>query len=121
MARLPGPRDPVTTARIGTAILRSPYSALPELRERYGPVSVVGYGPTRAVYMLGREENEFVLSAGATHFTWREAFERVGLTVVDGDTALAVSDGEDRSLSGARSSCTAERSACFSSGARSST
>src|SRR5438270_7970602 len=95
MARLPGPRDPVTTARIGTAILRSPYSALPELRERYGPVSVVGYGPTRAVYMLGREENEFVLSAGATHFTWREAFERVGLTVVDGDTALAVSDGED--------------------------
>jgi cytochrome P450 len=95
MGRLPGPRDPLTTARTGTAIVRSPYTALLELRDRYGPVSAVGYGPTRAVYMLGREENEFILATGASHFTWREAFERVGLTVVDGETALAVSDGED--------------------------
>src|SRR5438067_13382727 len=94
MKRLPGPRDPLTMARIGTAMLRQPYSALPLLRERYGPLSVVGYGPTRYVYMLGREENEFVLSTGSSHFTWREVFEPL-IGLVDGTTALVVSDGED--------------------------
>src|SRR5205823_12282920 len=88
-------RSPVSTGRIGMAIVRRPYTALPALRERYGPISAVGYGPTRAVYLLGREENEFVLATGASHFTWREAFERVGLDIVDGETALAMSDGED--------------------------
>ena len=43
--------------------------------------------------MLGREENEFILSAGSSHFTWREAF--MPLLLVDGDTALALSDGEE--------------------------
>jgi hypothetical protein len=80
-------------ARIGTAILRRPGPALVALRERYGPVSVVGYGPTRYVYMLGRDENEFVMSTGASHLTWREAF--APLMIVDGDTALALSDGEE--------------------------
>jgi cytochrome P450 len=95
MPRLPGPRDPVTAARIGMAIVRRPYSALLALRDRFGALSVVGYGPTRYVYMLGREENEFILSTGSSHFTWREALVRVGLDLVDGDTALVLSDGED--------------------------
>lgn len=91
-SRLPGPRTPAGHLRAGLRIFRNPYD-LTWLLDRYGPVSAVGYGPTRFVYLLGADANEFLLSSGHEHFRWREAFEM--LIPVDGDTALVVTDGPE--------------------------
>lgn len=92
-ARLPGPRSPFTHLTTGLRMLRSPYDGLIDTYRRYGPVSAVGYGPLRYVYMLGREANEFLLSTHHHLFEWREALK--ALIPIDGDTALVVSDGDD--------------------------
>jgi cytochrome P450 len=91
--RLPGPRSPIAQADIGLRLLRDPYETPLRLYRDHGPVSSVGHGPFRYVYLLGREANEFILSSHHHLFEWREAFK--ALIPVDGDTALVVSDGED--------------------------
>jgi cytochrome P450 len=56
---------------------------------------VVDFGfqfPLRAVYLFGPEANRHILADDAPNFTWREAFRL--LEVVDGPTALALSDGD---------------------------
>jgi hypothetical protein len=66
---------------------------LERLSERHGPVVDFGYRiPQRAVFLFGPEANRHVLSDGAANFTWREAMQL--LEVVDGPTALILSDGE---------------------------
>ncbi len=45
------------------------------------------------MYVFGPEANQHVLADGAANFTWREAFGL--LEVVDGPTALVLSDGDE--------------------------
>lgn len=70
----------------------SPHRALMDLHRRFGPVCTLGVGRSATVFMLGPEANQFVLANSAL-FRWREAFDP--LVVVDGETALIVSDGAD--------------------------
>lgn len=67
---------------------------LEHLHDTYGPVVEVGYRvPLRVVCVFGPEANRHVLSDHPEDFTWKEAFRL--LEVVDGPTALGVSDGAE--------------------------
>ena len=70
----------------------SPHRALMDIHRRFGPVCTLGVGPSASVFMLGPESNQFVLT-NSRAFRWREAFD--SLVVIDGETALIVSDGAD--------------------------
>lgn len=71
-----------------------PARTLQHLHRTYGPVVEVGYRiPLRVVCLFGPEANRYVLADAPANFTWREAFRL--LEVVDGPTALVMSDGED--------------------------
>jgi cytochrome P450 len=59
--------------------------------ERFGPITEIGHGPVRFVFLLGVEANEFILSSHHELFEWREAFK--SLIPVNGSTSLVVSDG----------------------------
>lgn len=76
----------------GHTVRYGPGEALKALHRRRGPVLSVPAGRTRYVYLLGAEANRFVF-ARSELFRWKEAF--AGLTPVDGETALIVSDGPD--------------------------
>ena len=66
---------------------------LERIHRTYGPVVDVGYRlPARVVYLFGPEANRHVLADNAANFTWREAFRP--LEVVNGPTALVLSDGD---------------------------
>src|SRR3984893_10619624 len=69
-----------------------PGEALLALYRRRGPVFNTGVGRHGYTYLLGAEANKFVF-ANADAFSWRETFENLAL--VDGPTALIVSDGDD--------------------------
>lgn len=69
-----------------------PHHGLERLYASFGPVCGFGAGPLRYVFLLGPDANRFVL-ANSELFRWREAFET--LKVVDGETALIVSDGPE--------------------------
>jgi cytochrome P450 len=69
-----------------------PGEALLALYRRRGPVINSGVGRYGYTYLLGAEANKFVF-ANADAFSWRETFE--SLAIVDGPTALIVSDGTD--------------------------
>lgn len=69
-----------------------PGEALLALHRRRGPVINSGVGRHGYTYLLGAEANKFVF-ANADAFSWRETFE--SLAIVDGPTALIVSDGDD--------------------------
>jgi len=65
---------------------------LERVHRSFGQVVDVGYRiPLRVVYLFGPEANQHVLADNAANFTWREAFRL--LEVVDGATALVMSDG----------------------------
>src|SRR5438270_7646093 len=67
---------------------------LEHLYTKFGPVADVGYRiPIRLVYLMGVEANQYILADHPENFTWREAFAL--LEVVDGPTALVLSDGDD--------------------------
>lgn len=76
----------------GVRFVLNPRESLEYRYRRLGPVSTFGVGRTRLVFLLGPAANEFVF-ARSELFRWREAFE--ALVVVDGETALIVSDGTD--------------------------
>ena len=60
----------------------------------YGPVVDFGFRfPIRVVCLFGPEANQHLLADNAANFTWNEAFRL--LEVVDGRTALVLSDGDD--------------------------
>lgn len=69
-----------------------PGEALLALYRRRGAVTNSGIGRHGYIYLLGPEANKFVF-ANADAFSWRETFENLAL--VDGPTALIVSDGDD--------------------------
>jgi cytochrome P450 len=69
-----------------------PGEALLALYRRRGAVINSGVGRHGYTYLLGAEANKFVF-ANADAFSWRETFENLAL--VDGPTALIVSDGDD--------------------------
>ncbi len=69
-----------------------PGEALLALYRRRGPVINFGVGRHGYTYLLGPEANKFVF-ANADAFSWRETFENLAL--VDGPTALIVSDGDN--------------------------
>lgn len=69
-----------------------PGEALLALHRRRGPVINSGLGRHGYTYLLGPEANRFVF-ANADAFSWRETFGNLAL--VDGPTALIVSDGDD--------------------------
>src|SRR5262249_17536704 len=69
-----------------------PGEALLALHRRRGPVINLGVGRYGYTFLAGAEANKFVF-ANADAFRWRETFEE--LTLVDGPTALVVSDGDD--------------------------
>jgi hypothetical protein len=69
-----------------------PGEALLALYRRRGAVINSGIGRHGYTYLLGDEANKFVF-ANADAFSWRETFE--SLALVDGPTALIVSDGDD--------------------------
>ncbi|HYB83673.1 MAG TPA: cytochrome P450, partial [Mycobacterium sp.] len=69
-----------------------PGEALLALYRRRGPVINSGAGRHGYTYLLGPEANKFVF-ANANAFSWRETFQNLAL--VDGPTALIVSDGDD--------------------------
>ena len=80
-------------ARTARALQQAPHTAMLDLHRRYGPVCKVGLGPLTYVLLFGRDANEYVLSTNVDNFRWREAFEV--LIPIDGDTALAVTDGDE--------------------------
>jgi len=69
-----------------------PGEALLALYRRRGAVINSGVGRYGYTYLLGAEANKFVF-ANADAFSWRETFQ--SLAIVDGPTALIVSDGAD--------------------------
>jgi cytochrome P450 len=69
-----------------------PGEALLALYRRRGPVINSGLGRHGYTYLLGPEANKFVF-ANADAFSWQKTFEN--LAIVDGPTALIVSDGGD--------------------------
>jgi len=69
-----------------------PGEVLLALYRRRGPVINSGVGRYGYTYLLGPEANRFVF-ANASAFSWRRTFENLAL--VDGPTALIVSDGDD--------------------------
>lgn len=91
-AVLPGPRTPWAFARDVWDLATDQYDALATFRRRYGTVSAVGVPPLRFTFALGREANEHILATEPDAFSWGEALWR--LKVVDGDTALVVTDGD---------------------------
>lgn len=90
---LPGPKSPWGMAKWAVRFQRDVYGGLMALHETYGPVVELGIGPLRYVYLFGREANEMVLADRPEAFSWHDAFKP--LEVVDGPTALVLSDGEE--------------------------
>ena len=80
------------TAPSARAVRYPPGELLRLVHQLRGPLVGAGLGRHGFVYLLGAQANRFVFAESAS-FTWREAFD--GLTPVDGETALIVSDGPD--------------------------
>src|SRR4051812_31770708 len=92
VTRLPRP-SLVEHARLSTGF-GDVAASLERLHRTFGPVVDIGYRiPLRVVCLFGPDANKHVLADNAANFTWREAFRM--LEVVDGPTALVVSDGEE--------------------------
>jgi hypothetical protein len=81
------------SAAVGLGLVRDLGGTLLALERRYGPVVDVGHGPARIVLAFGAEANEALLSDQAAHLAWGPAMWP--LEVVDGPTALVLSDGDD--------------------------
>lgn len=91
MARLPGPplwQQPLW----GLRLRRDPLGSLVTLHERYGPVFFTGAGPLKYVWLIGPDAHR-ELFTGIERFEWRPVTKPV--MVVDGETAVVVSDGAD--------------------------
>lgn len=74
-------------------MMRDPAGLLVELRRKYGNVVRFRAGPKTFTAMFGVDANRYLLSENPENFTWREALQ--SLIVVDGETALVVTDGPE--------------------------
>jgi cytochrome P450 len=92
VTRLPGP-GLFANLPIGLNMLRDAPNTLLQLQRRYGNVLRFGKGPLAYTCLFGPDANRYLLSENPANFTWREAIK--GLIVVDGDTALVVTDGPE--------------------------
>ena len=93
MSRLPGPRL-WQQGYWGIRLRRDPTATLIDMYERFGPVFATGAGPYRFVFLIGPDAHRELFSPEMMdRFSWREATKPV--MVVDGETALIVSDGSD--------------------------
>lgn len=72
---------------------KQPHAAIEELHQRHGPIVRVGMGRFSYTLVFGADANHTILSTSADRFLWAPAFEP--LRVIDGDTALVLSDGSD--------------------------
>ncbi|MBV9412999.1 MAG: cytochrome P450 [Acidimicrobiia bacterium] len=91
MSRLPGP--PLWRQGLsGQRMRRDPLGEITALHERYGPVFATGAGPLKFVWLIGPDAHR-ELFVDVQRFSWREVTKPV--MVVDGETAVVVSDGED--------------------------
>lgn len=92
MARIPGPKL-WQQSGVALGMLRDPSGLLMELRAKYGNVVRFGAGSRAFVALFGTEANRYLLQENPENFTWREALQ--SLIVIDGDTALVVTDGPE--------------------------
>lgn len=92
IARIPGP-SLFGNLRVGLRMLRHAPDTLLGLQRDYGNVVTFGKGPLAYTCLFGPDANRYLLAENPDNFTWREAIK--GLIVVDGDTALVVSDGPE--------------------------
>lgn len=92
MSRIPGP-PLVVSGLTGLRMWKDPSGLLVKLRQDYGNVVRFRAGPKTFTAMFGVEANRYLLSENAENFTWREAL--ASLIVVDGETALVVTDGPE--------------------------
>ena len=69
-----------------------PGEVLLAAHRRLGPMIDLGVGRYGYVSLAGADANRWIF-ANADAFSWKETFEK--LTLVDGPTALVVSDGAD--------------------------
>ncbi|HVT76624.1 MAG TPA: cytochrome P450 [Acidimicrobiales bacterium] len=92
MTRIPGPGIGGSVA-VALGMARDAPNTLLGLQRRYGNVFRFGRGPMAYTVLCGPDANRFLLSEHPENFTWREAIK--GLIVVDGDTALVVTDGPE--------------------------
>jgi hypothetical protein len=91
MSRLPGP--PLWQQGLsGLRMRRDPLGELIRLHEQYGPVIATGAGPLKYVWLIGPDAHR-ELFVNIERFTWREVTKPI--LVVDGETAVVLSDGED--------------------------
>ncbi|MBA2609947.1 MAG: cytochrome P450, partial [Actinobacteria bacterium] len=89
---LPGP-SLLGNLPIGLGMVRDPANTLVKLQHQYGDAFRFGSGPMAFTVLLGPDANRYILSENPDNFTWREALK--ALIIVDGDTALVVSDGPE--------------------------
>ena len=92
VARVPGP-GLVGNIPVGLTMVREPAETLLRMQRRYGDVFTFGTGPLAYTVLCGPDANRYLLSENPENFTWREAIK--GLIVVDGNTALVVTDGPE--------------------------
>jgi len=78
---------------IALGMARDPANTLVTMQQKYGNVFKFGAGAVAFTVLLGPDANRYILSENPGNFTWREALK--GLIIVDGDTALVVSDGPE--------------------------
>jgi len=91
MSRLPGP--PLWQQGLtGLRMRRDPLGELVKLHERYGPVIATGAGPLKYVWLIGPDAHR-ELFVDIDRYSWREVTKPI--MVVDGETAVVLSDGED--------------------------
>ena len=91
MSRLPGPRL-WQQGLLGLRMRRDLLGEIVKLHERYGPVFATGAGPVKFVWLIGPDAHR-ELFVDVDRFSWREVTKPI--MVVDGETAVVLSDGED--------------------------
>jgi cytochrome P450 len=80
-------------ARLGVRSVSHGHEVADELHRRHGDVVRFGAGRMMYVFLFGREANELVLGEGHDAFLWGPALQ--ALAVIDGPSALVLSDGDD--------------------------
>jgi hypothetical protein len=90
--RLPGPRG---LAQVGPLrrIFQDPTPVLDELRDTYGPVVGLGFGPAKMAIVGDPASLKELYATSTDSFTWGHKFNVLGFVV--GPGSLVVSDGPD--------------------------
>jgi cytochrome P450 len=90
----PGPRG-LDKMRRARQLFRDPSTALDGLRDAYGPISELRFGPTRIAVVGDPGLLQQMFSMPVESFRWSHKFNMVGVRFVVGKGSMIVSDGED--------------------------